>query len=139
MKSFNIIRFPKNLASIGKASAFRDFCLKPLGLQTGKTSLFPREQKVEKFVNHEMVLHRPEKPMDNKTLTFKCSPKLTKPELHQFFTQVYGFKVNKVHTLNYMGRIKRSPFGKRMRRSDFKKVYLELETEVDPYFQKTEK
>jgi len=37
-----------------------------------------------------------------------------------------------------MGKIKRSAFGKRFRKKDWKKAYVKLDGEVDPFFQKIE-
>lgn len=52
---------------------------------------------------------------------------------------MYGLKIDKVNTINYMGPIKRSPMGKRYRERDFKKVYLQLNEDIESFFQKIEK
>lgn len=47
---------------------------------------------------------------------------------------VYGLNVEKVNTVNYMGAIKRSPKGGRYRERDFKKVYITLNEDIEPFF-----
>lgn len=52
-----------------------------------------------------------------------------------YFYLVYGLNVDKVDTLNYIGAIRRSPKGgRRFRERDFKKVYLTLNEDIEPFF-----
>ena len=58
-------------------------------------------------------------------LTFKVAPKATKTQIREAVERVFGVKVAKVRTCNYLGKIKRTPrgFG---RRANFKKAYVML-------------
>lgn len=47
---------------------------------------------------------------------------------------MYNLNVTKVHTLNYMGAIKRNHKNRRYRERDFKKVYVELNEDIEPFF-----
>jgi large subunit ribosomal protein L23 len=47
---------------------------------------------------------------------------------------VYGLNVEKVNTVNYIGAIKRAPKGGRFRERDFKKVYVTLNEDIEPFF-----
>mmetsp|Transcript_56813 Transcript_56813/g.65094 ORF Transcript_56813/g.65094 Transcript_56813/m.65094 type:complete len:139 (+) Transcript_56813:44-460(+) len=134
----NFVKFPKNLNAIKKAADFKNYCLKPKGLDVLKTtSHFKKQQEVIKYLNIPLTLYRGEKPMDEKTVAFKCDQKLTKPELRQYLEKVYGLEVEKVNTLNYMGKVKRAPLGGFTRNKDFKKAYAILKTNIDPFYQKT--
>jgi len=42
--------------------------------------------------------------------------------------------VEKVHTLRTMGKVRNGKFGKKIRLRDWKKVYVELGSEVDPFY-----
>lgn len=120
----------------GNPAQMRKLFLQPKGIEVHKTHMIQPEVPVEKFVNHEMILHRAGKDLSHGTVVFKCNPVLTKPEIKQYFTKIYGFEVQKVNTANYMGKLKKHGI-KRYRRKDFKKVYLELKNQkVDQFFQK---
>ncbi|KAL4429911.1 hypothetical protein ABPG74_022934 [Tetrahymena malaccensis] len=134
----NLVRLPKNLNILKDPKAFKNYCLNPLGLTAQKTSHFPKEQKVEKFCNIEMLIHRGEKPLENNTVVLKCDPNLAKPEIKQYLTKLYGLEINKVNTVRYTGKLKNSILRKTFKTKDFKKVYAVLKTEVEPFYQKIE-
>ncbi|CAD8106022.1 unnamed protein product [Paramecium primaurelia] len=121
---------------------FREYFLNPKGIKIVPTSNFKRATPIERFFDQSVVLHRAEKQLEKNVVAFKLQPykySLNKPEIKQYFTKLYGLNVDKVNTINYMGAIKRSPKGGRYREKDFKKVYLQLNEEIEPFFQKIEK
>jgi len=42
------------------------------------------------------------------TASFRVLPKMTKHEVREYLTKIYGLPVGKVHTINYMGKRKRA-------------------------------
>ncbi|CAG9330816.1 unnamed protein product [Blepharisma stoltei] len=104
-----------------------------------RPNLIPRllrpEPKVYKFFNKPIYLVRTEKELQENVLCFRCPQELTKPELRQVFTKVYGMKLKAVSTFNHMGKIARNRTNGHYRKPDYKKVYVELEHEAPPYLQ----
>jgi ribosomal protein L23 len=60
-----------------------------------------------------------------KELVFKTVPQATKGEIKNILEGVYGLEVEKVKTVNYLGKKKRGRDGF-YRRADFKKAYVSL-------------
>ncbi|KRX01844.1 Ribosomal protein L23/L15e core domain [Pseudocohnilembus persalinus] len=118
---------------------FRDYCLKPYGLEVQKTSNFKHQRPVEKYVNQTLQLYRAEKPLEKNTVAFKVDLNMQKPEIRQYLKKIYGLELEKVHTLRTNGKIRRNLYGKYFRERDFKKAYVELTEEVDQYYQRAEK
>lgn len=128
---------------------FREYFLNPKGLKVVPTSHFKKATPVHSLFDQSVVLHRTEKKLKQNEVIFKLLPykySLSKPEIKQYFEKckclfyiVYGLNIEKVNTINYMGPIKRSPMGKRYRERDFKKVYLQLNEDIEPFFQKIDK
>jgi len=55
-------------------------------------------------------LHRGEKDLkDDKEFAIRVRREMNKKELKQYFEKIYGLEVDSVTTINYMGKIKRSP------------------------------
>lgn len=63
-----------------------------------------------------------------KDLVFRTVPQATKGEIKAVLEGVYGLEVEKVTTINYLGKKKRGRDGF-YRRPDFKKAYVELKGE----------
>lgn len=104
-------------------------------LRLFRTSNFPR-QKVERFYNQPLYLVRSGKQMDDKTLCFRCDQSVTKPELRQVLTKLYGLDVNEVATWNRMGKQMRNrQFNSWYRRADYKKVIVTMKTPVPAHLQ----
>ncbi|MFV0389502.1 MAG: 50S ribosomal protein L23 [Pyrinomonadaceae bacterium] len=70
---------------------------------------------------------------EGQVLSFKVSKKASKHDIRRAIEEIFGVKVDKVHTINYKGKIKRQ--GKYSgRRPSWKKAYVTLkagETPVD--------
>ncbi len=89
------------------------------------------QQTVHKFYNKPVFLCRSGKERPENTLCFTSSLDLTKPELHQIFTKLYGLDVKKINTWNKQGKILRNlNDGRYFRKKDLKRVILELNTVV---------
>eukprot|EP01096_Ripella_sp_DP13-Kostka_P002078 TRINITY_DN1275_c0_g1_i1.p2 TRINITY_DN1275_c0_g1~~TRINITY_DN1275_c0_g1_i1.p2 ORF type:complete len:187 (-),score=79.55 TRINITY_DN1275_c0_g1_i1:80-619(-) len=61
-------------------------------------------------------------------VVFKTTPKMTKFEIKQLLTKMYGLDVRKVNTLNQDGDLRRSKRarGVNVKKADFKKAYVTL-------------
>ncbi|KAM3140229.1 hypothetical protein pb186bvf_007585 [Paramecium bursaria] len=120
--------------SLKQISNLRQYFLNPKGIIIPK----PKEYQKIQFIDWGLTLHRPEKKVEKNVVTFKLKPykySLQKPEIKQYLEKIYGLNVTKVHTLNYMGKIARNHKSGRYRQSDHKKVYVELNEDIDPFFQ----
>ena len=62
---------------------------------------------------------------DKKRITFKVAQDATKDSIKAAIEKVFGVKVEKVNTLNYQGKTKRTAKGMG-RRDSFKKAYVTL-------------
>lgn len=56
---------------------------------------------------------------------FRVDPKMTKPEIKQYLERIYGVNVQRVATVNYEGKVRRSG-QHRFKLNDYKKVYVRL-------------
>ena len=90
-----------------------------------------KPQTVHKFYNKPVYLTRSGKERPENTVCFTAPLELTKPELKQIFTKLYGLDVKKVNTWNRQGKILRNTStGNYYRKPDIKRVILELNTVV---------
>lgn len=90
-----------------------------------------KPQTVHKFYNKPVYLTRSGKERPENTVCFTTSLDLTKPELKQIFTKLYGLDIKKINTWNKQGKIQRNlTNGKYFRKEDIKRVILELNTVV---------
>ena len=109
--------------------------MNPLGIKPTITSRFEKPTKEIDFLNHEMMLVRSPKPYDKNQVSFRCSPFLSKPEIKQYLSKVYKLPVQRVDTVNKMGKIKRNrTTGKQWKKSNWKKAIVTLDYEVDQDF-----
>ena len=59
--------------------------------------------------------------------TFRVEPRMTKHEIKEYLTKIYELPVQKVHTMNYLGKRKRMPTRRGMiyyRYKNFKKAVV---------------
>ena len=95
-----------------------------------------RPQPVFKFFNKPLYLVRSGKEIQENEVCFRCKQELTKPEIRQILTKLYGLDVKKVKTWNKMGKIQKSNLSRQyFRKPDFKKVIVELNNPVPPSLQ----
>ena len=57
---------------------------------------------------------------------FDVDPKATKPMIKRAVESLFQVRVKRVRTMNRLGKVVRSKFGKHSRRSSFKRAYVEL-------------
>jgi ribosomal protein L23 len=89
------------------------------------------EKTVHKFYNKPVFLCRSGKERPENTLCFSSSLELTKPELRQIFTKLYGLDVKRINTWNKQGKIHRNTTnGNYYRKKDIKRIILQLNTVV---------
>ena len=82
-----------------------------------------------------MLMVRSPKPYDKNQVSFRCSPFLSKPEIKQYLSKVYSLPVNRVDTVNKLGKIKHDRnTGKKWRKSDWKKAIVTVGYEVENEF-----
>jgi ribosomal protein L23 len=86
--------------------------------------------------NIDMVLVRnavkPGTPYDPYTATFRCTTKLSKPDIYAYLSQIYKLEMTSLRTMIYMGEVKRERgSGKRYRPQGYKKVVVGLK---DPFW-----
>jgi ribosomal protein L23 len=108
----------------------------PGGLKPTITSRFAKPPTEIEFVSHTMTLSRSEKKYGNNTICFRTNDFLSKPEIKQYFQKLYNLRINRIATARHQGEIKRNHDNTKWRKSDFKKVMLRLDYEVDPELQK---
>ena len=59
--------------------------------------------------------------------TFRVLPRMTKHEIKEYLTKIYGLPVRKVNTMNYMGKRKKVMGSRKVlyyKYKDFKKAYV---------------
>ena len=61
----------------------------------------------------------------------KTRPFMNKLEIKQTLERLYGLKVEKVNTLNVLGKMRYLALNVRRRRADYKKAYVRLAEEVE--------
>ncbi|GJP47361.1 hypothetical protein CLOM_g6561 [Closterium sp. NIES-68] len=81
------------------------------------------------FANIPLRIVRPESLENIKEVVFRTVPSVNKVEIRRYLESLYGLEVDRVHTMNYEGKKKRSRFGF-YRRPDWKKVVVELKNPV---------
>lgn len=81
-----------------------------------------------KFYNKDMFLVRSGKERPENTLCFTSKTELTKPEMTQLLTKLYGLDVKKVNTWIKQGKIHKVPGKKYFKKPDIKRVIVELNT-----------
>ncbi len=62
---------------------------------------------------------------DRKTVVFRVHEDLTKPEIKEAVSKVFGVQVDSVRTINVLGKVKRTSRSEG-RRASFKKAYVTL-------------
>jgi ribosomal protein L23 len=61
---------------------------------------FPKARRYYKFFNQPLFLVRTGSEIEENVLCFRCNPELSKPEIKQYLTKLYGLDVVRVHTWN---------------------------------------
>ena len=111
--------------------------MNPKGLKPTITSNFRKPNPEIEFVNHEMLLMRSPKPYEKNYVSFRCSNFLAKHEIKQYLMKLYNLPVERVNTVNKMGKIKRNmDKNTKWRKDDWKKAIVKVDFEVDPELQK---
>lgn len=68
----------------------------------------------------------------------RTEPKWTKPEIQHYLEALYGVQVERIATVNYLGKVRRRrglrPY---TRLRDFKKVYVRLAEDSSDVFQRS--
>lgn len=84
-----------------------------------------------------MMLMRSPKPYDEKTVCFRHSDFLSKPEIKQYLQKLYNMPITEVHTHRHMGKfMKNNDVRTSWRRKDWKKSMVKVDYEVNPEYQK---
>lgn len=108
--------------------------LNPKGLKTTVTSNFPKTKAFEELLDLKCFLVRSGKQYEHsRFLKFMVDSSLSKPEIQQFLTKLYGLNIKSVRTAIQPGAVRRSQTAKTMRyfRSpDLKKALVEVDFEV---------
>ena len=107
-------KFQEILSGTSKVhkEALREHFLNPFGLkvvsnyQVTKTSLMPKERRVEDFLNWKLNFKKPNNEVDPNVLVAVTDLQATKPEIKQYVEKVYGLNVLRVNTLVQMGKLK---------------------------------
>ena len=81
--------------------------MNPKGLKPTITSHFQKPPQEQEFVNHEVLLMRSPKKIDNDWASFRMSPYLSKPEIKQYLMKLYNLNVQAINTVNVQGKIMR--------------------------------
>ena len=110
--------------------------MNPKGLKPTITSRFKKPATEVEFVNHEMLLMRSNKPYNDKTVCFRHNDFLSKPEIKQYMTKLYGLPIQRIGTFRKQGRFMNNPDRRQWRKSDWKKSIIEVDYEVDSEFQR---
>ena len=64
---------------------------------------------------------------------FHVSPKMTKFEIKEYLTKLYGLSVSRVHTAIYNGKqVMNQMSGRKVKQADYKKAYVYLADEQGP-------
>lgn len=109
--------------------------MNPKGIKPTITSRFKKPAQEIEFLNHDLWLMRSPKPYGKKQVSFRVSPYLSKPEIKQYLTKVYKLPVNRVDTVNKMGKIKRdNETNRKWRKNNWKKAIVTLDYEIDSEF-----
>lgn len=66
-----------------------------------------------------------------KELVFETVQQMTKIEIKQFLQAVYGIDVNRVHSVNVMGKRKGEMTSMPVQEKDFKRFYVKLKSDVE--------
>ena len=66
------------------------------------------------------------------TVKFRVSPTLNKFDIRQWIEAGYDTGVEKVNTINYDGRLRRTRGGRTWKRPDYKVAYVKLDTPWSP-------
>jgi len=75
--------------------------------------------------NIPLTLMPPSRGLPSNKFVFRVQPNITKIELQNYVSQLYGVKVTKVNTMNYEGKVKRGlRAGKFFRTRRYKKAIL---------------
>lgn len=115
---------------------------KPLGLEPVPPRRPPIPAPQIDYLETTMCLHRPNKAeVPRNMVTFMTDQSMSRPEIRQYLTKLYGLDVDTIATLN-----RRPKFKIDMSKGKYKKVmepgkkvaYVYLKTAVDPFFQKVE-
>jgi ribosomal protein L23 len=80
----------------------------PNGLKPTITSNFKKPQLEHEFVNIDLKLLRSPKPMDQDWMAFRTTNDLSKPEIKQYLSKLYGMTVERVDTVRTQGKVFRS-------------------------------
>mmetsp|Transcript_50508 Transcript_50508/g.57932 ORF Transcript_50508/g.57932 Transcript_50508/m.57932 type:complete len:128 (+) Transcript_50508:41-424(+) len=112
--------------------------LLPKGYAHRRSSNFPRQREYVPLLDDHMVLHRTDQELEPNVVCFRCKQDMFKPEIKQYLNKVYGLNIEKVHTWNKMGKIKRGANGAKERAPDYKKVFAFVNSQepIPPEFQK---
>ncbi|KAL6056034.1 50S ribosomal protein L23 [Balamuthia mandrillaris] len=87
------------------------------------------------FPNIPLTMVNTTKNLGPNKYVFRVQPNLTKVELRNYLTQLYGVKIKKINTMNYEGKSKRGPRRNHYRTARYKKAIVTLYPEEDPYKQ----
>lgn len=102
----------------------------------------PLPAPVVDYLETTMALHRPNKPAVPRNMaTFLTDQGMSRPEIRQYLTKLYGLDISHVKTLN-----RRPEFRLDTSRGKYRKVagagrkvaYVYLKAPLDPFFQKAE-
>ena len=83
-----------------------------------------------------MKIQRSDRTYDHHTISFRCSKDLSKLEIKQYLAKLYELPILDLKTRNKMGRVQRiqSRAGQ-WRKKDWKKAIVEVDFEIDKFFQ----
>mmetsp|Transcript_32572 Transcript_32572/g.56396 ORF Transcript_32572/g.56396 Transcript_32572/m.56396 type:complete len:118 (-) Transcript_32572:1881-2234(-) len=110
--------------------------LKALKVKEIITSAFPRTGTIVKHFNKPFYLIRNDRTLEPNELIFRTKIDMTKPEMTQILTKLYGIEVKSLSSWNKMGKIKRSlKNNEYYRQPDFKKFSVKCEHTVPPRLQ----
>ncbi len=111
--------------------------MNPKGLKPTITSHFPKAPVVHDFVNEKMAIQRSKRIYDQHTIAFRCSRDLSKLEIKQYLAKLYEFPILELRTRNKMGEVRRNQLkAGYWRKKDWKKAIVEVDFEIDEFFQK---
>ena len=82
--------------------------MNPKGIKPTITNNFQKPTQEIDFVNHEVILYRSPKPYDKEVVSFRHNQYLSKPEIKQYLMKLYNLPVERVNTVNKMGKIMRN-------------------------------
>ncbi|KAK8795579.1 hypothetical protein WA158_000236 [Blastocystis sp. Blastoise] len=57
---------------------------------------------------------------------FRVDPSMTKLEAKEYLEKIYGVQIEKIHSVNFLGKLKRTPGKKIYREPSYKKLFVYL-------------